>query len=421
MFYTILKKLTIRNSLVFLVIFIIFTAIVHSYVAYTLFDKIDDAMQYRVNSLKIVNGRVTFTGKYRTVYDPRIYVLLRGEDNRIINLYPIKIEELSDAVAAAAKINPGELSTVEYRDHYFRIFNLPYSGEEQILFTENELIKINEVIAVSIVDSEIALINNLLKIFLAGLIIGTTIIFLAGYYLARHALVPIRASWEKQNQFVADASHELRSPLTVIQSNAELILRHPDHTVEKESKRVTNILREAMRMTKLVSTLLTLARADANKIELQLTLTSLNDMVDDISEQFTPLAELKGISFKVDINENIEFIADKERLHQLLVIVLDNAIKYTASSGYISLICYVKNNNVNIKVEDTGCGIPAEDLPRIFDRFFRGDKSRSRESGGTGLGLAIAKWIVDKHNGKIRVDSQVGIGTQFHIILPLRR
>jgi signal transduction histidine kinase len=174
-------------------------------------------------------------------------------------------------------------------------------------------------------------------------------------------------------------------------------------------------------MTKLVATLLTLARADANQAEIQLTAVCLNDIIDIIKEQFKPMAEMKGLQLTVDSKEQLELIADRDRLHQLLVILVDNAVKYTFPPGQITLSCYRQSNNIVIRVEDTGCGIPPEDLPRVFDRFFRGDKSRSRETGGTGLGLAIAEWIVERHGGKLKVDSQVGIGTQFTIILPIRK
>jgi len=258
-------------------------------------------------------------------------------------------------------------------------------------------------------------------IILISQVVGMMLIVPTGYYLARRALVPIRAAWEKQQQFVADASHELRTPLTVVKSNAELLLRHPEHTVEEETIRITNVIRETIRMSKLVSTLFTLARADANQIELQMLPLILSDVVIHVTEQFQPLAEMKSIILQVDIKDEIELVADKERLHQLFVILLDNAIKYTLPQGNINLVCRKQSNMAFIKVVDTGCGIGPEDLPKVFDRFYRGDKVRSREAGGAGLGLAIAHWIVEKHGGKIWATSEVGIGTQIHITFPIEK
>lgn len=135
-------------------------------------------------------------------------------------------------------------------------------------------------------------------------------------------------------------------------------------------------------------------------------------------EQFKGLEELNGISLLSDIHPNLALIADKERLHQLSVILLDNALKYTQAGGQVHINCFQSNKNVIVTVQDTGIGISPKNLPRIFDRFFRADKARSRESGGTGLGLAIAKWIVEKHGGKINVESELGKGTKFTISIP---
>jgi two-component system, OmpR family, sensor histidine kinase CiaH len=234
-------------------------------------------------------------------------------------------------------------------------------------------------------------------------------------------LIPIRVAWDRQQQFVADASHELRTPLAVIKTNAELLLRHPEHSIEQESLRISNVVRESSRMSKLVSTLLTLARADSDQLELQFASVDLHEVVKEITEQFMPLAELKEVRLHVNLDPAIELVADRERLHQLVVILLDNALKYTSQDGIITLSCSKQANVVVIEVQDTGIGIPPEDLPRVFDRFYRSNKARSREDGGTGLGLAIAKWIVEKHGGKINVESTVGLGTRFYITIPVKK
>ena len=174
-------------------------------------------------------------------------------------------------------------------------------------------------------------------------------------------------------------------------------------------------------MSKLVSTLFTLARADANQIELQAAPLMLNEIITQVAEQFEPLAEMKQITLQVEMKDEIELVADKERLQQLFLILLDNALKYTSPKGNIHLLCKKQSNMAFIKVADTGCGIDSKDLPKVFDRFFRGDKVRSRGAGGAGLGLAIAHWIVEKHGGKIWAESEVGIGTQVYITLPIEK
>jgi signal transduction histidine kinase len=268
-------------------------------------------------------------------------------------------------------------------------------------------------------DVDVLMLRHIFTIFMVSLLLGTVAISLASYYLARRALIPIKAAWEKQQQFTADASHELRTPLTIIRGNAELMLRHPEKTIAEESSLLSNIIRETLRMNRLIGTLLTLARADAQKAELRLERVSLREIFANVVEIFQGLFDHQGIKLVLSTEGQLELYADKERLHQLLIILLDNARKYTFTEGKVSIICYEEAKNIHIKVQDTGCGIAAEDLPYIFDRFFRGDKARSRESGGSGLGLAIAKWIVEKHGGEIKADSQLGVGTVFYITIPL--
>jgi len=422
MFKKILRRLTLLNSLVFLLIFIVFGVLLYGYVAHQLFDDIDQAMEHKVAAFRISSTRPG-NGFPLAFFEPRILMLLRDTEQNLTNLYPFQIQGIAEITAALEKDEAPKWQTRRIEGHVYRILSVPYEYSDNIVLREGiaHSAPIQQVIAISIVDSEVAILRRFMFIILASQCIGMMLIIPSGYYLARRALVPIQTSWEKQQQFVADASHELRTPLAVIKSNAELLLRHPEHTVEEETIRITNVVRETIRMNKLVSTLFTLARADANQLELQVALLSLNDIVIHVAEQFQPLAEMKNIVLQVDIQDEIELVADKERLHQLFVILLDNAIKYTAPQGNINLVCCKQSNMAFIKVIDTGCGIGPQDLPRVFDRFFRGDKVRSREAGGAGLGLAIAYWIVEKHGGQIWATSEVGIGTQFHINLPIER
>lgn len=413
MFKRTLRKLTALNSLVFLLIFIIFTSIIYGYLSFRLFDKVDDAMRVQAESFRVLNGRA-MQPRGRPIFDPRIFVMLRSEDGRIVNLAPFRSEESSSLAAIAATITTGDIQTIEYENHIYRVFSMPYRQQERMLNPE-EKFTVKEVIAVSIVDSEVGLLHNLLLIIIGGLIAGMIAIILAGYLLARRAMVPIEAAWEKQQQFVADASHELRSPITGIHSNAELMLRHPEHTIEQESYRIHNIMKESTRMTKLISSLLTLARSDANQAELHLGPVNVSEIIEIAIEHFKPLEEMHKISLTANIQPDLEFIADQERIHQLIVILLDNAFKYTPEGGHISVAASRSDKSIVFSVQDTGCGIASENINRIFDRFFRGDKARSRDKGGTGLGLAIAKWIVDKHRGKIEVTSEIGKGSKFTV------
>ncbi len=422
MFTKTLLRLTILNSIVFLVLFIAFGILLYGYVARQLFDDIDQAMKHKGKSFHISNGRPGSGIIPPVFFEPRILVLLRDREGRIINFYPFPIEGIAGIMAFFEKEHMNHAVTKKIENHSYRVLSFPYEDRDNVLLGGNEITSpITEVITISIVDAEVGILKKVMFIIVMGQLVGMMLILPAGYYLAQRALVPIRAAWEKQQQFVADASHELRTPLAIIKSNAELLLRHPEHSIEEETIRITNVIRETSRMRKLVSTLFTLARADANEIELQMTFFNLQEVITSIAEQFQPLAKMKNIALSVSMKDEIRVVADKERIHQLLVIVLDNAIKYTYPQGKIHLLCYKQSGMAYIEVIDSGIGITAEEQSKVFDRFFRGDKVRSREAGGAGLGLAIAHWIVEKHGGKIWVESELGRGAQFNITLPIEK
>ena len=228
----------------------------------------------------------------------------------------------------------------------------------------------------------------------------------------------LQSSYEIQNQFVSDASHELRTPIAVIQGYANLLDRwgKEDKAVLEES--IAAIKSESESMKKLVEQLLFLARSDKHSQKIEMVDFKINVLIDEV------VKETKIIDSKHEIlnqyNENITINGDRNLLKEALRVFIDNSIKYTEESGVIKINSYSKNKNLIIEVEDTGSGILKEDLPHIFDRFYRADKSRTKETGGTGLGLSIAKWIIVKHKGNIEVQSKVGWGTKISILLPLK-
>jgi two-component system sensor histidine kinase CiaH len=164
--------------------------------------------------------------------------------------------------------------------------------------------------------------------------------------------------------------------------------------------------------------MLTLARSDAATTDIQLEPVAIARLAEDVGRRMQLLADSKGIAVSVSTNGSPIVSGDEQRLGELLIVLLDNAIKYTDEGGRVSLAVAPAGSDVRITVHDTGRGIPPEALAHVFDRFYRVDKARSRELGGTGLGLAIAKWIVDVHGGRIRIDSSVGAGTTVTVDLP---
>lgn len=229
-------------------------------------------------------------------------------------------------------------------------------------------------------------------------------------------LTRIEKSVEQQNRFTSDASHELRTPIAIIRGYADLLDRwgKDDRQILEES--VTAIKSEAESMNALLEKLLFLARSDkrAQKIEKQP--FPLHEVIDEILRE-TRLID-PNHQIESDTNEDISLVADRKLIKEAVRIFLENSIKFTPQGGVIRLNAYRKNQTVIISVEDSGIGIAKEDLPHIFDRFYRSDRSRTKASGGTGLGLAIAKWIIDNHGGKIQVWSAPDAGTAVRISLP---
>jgi two-component system sensor histidine kinase CiaH len=252
---------------------------------------------------------------------------------------------------------------------------------------------------------------------IAGLI-GLAISSGAGYWLAGRTLQPIAQALERQRNFVADASHELRTPLTVMLTNAELLTRHPERPLADYQDVVQDMVAEIERLSRLVADLLTLARADQGKAQLALGSVDLGEIAEIVARRFASLGEAKGIAVRTAIEAGVVVVGDRDRLLQLAVILVDNAVRYTAAGGVLIRVAREGREAVLV-VSDTGPGIAPEHLPHIFERFYRTDAARSSEDGGVGLGLALADWIVRAHHGHIRVDSEVGKGSTFTVKLPL--
>jgi heavy metal sensor kinase len=228
----------------------------------------------------------------------------------------------------------------------------------------------------------------------------------------------LEEAFQKQRQFAADASHELRTPLAIIQAESSLALDKKRTQVEYR-RSLDLVSQEVTYMSEIIGKLLLLARNDAGSEPLNFQEVNVKDLFTELSSDVEALAQEKGVAFNFGPMENLMVKGDRFRLRQLFLNILDNAIRYTPSGGTVSSSLVRKNGSAFVSISDTGIGIPTEDLPFIFDRFYRVDKARSRTDGGMGLGLAIAGSIAKLHGGNIEVESQVGKGSTFHIILPL--
>jgi len=260
-------------------------------------------------------------------------------------------------------------------------------------------------------DALSRLVRQLVLASAIGIVLGA----LASLLMATRSIRPIARAFQRQREFVADASHELRTPLTLIRTNVEAWLRRSNGTSRAYAK---GIVEEVEQLNRIVGDLTTLALADARQLPLDPKPMELNELVKGLIVQATPMAEARGVQLRPDLNGGVLVDADLGRVRQLLLILIDNALTHTPPGGEVSVGVMRHNGRAHVRVTDTGEGIPSGDLPHIFERFYRADKARTRESGGTGLGLAIAKWIVDAHKGEIGVKSAEGKGTEVDVSLP---
>ncbi len=229
-------------------------------------------------------------------------------------------------------------------------------------------------------------------------------------------LARIEELFRAQQRFVADVSHELRSPLTAVRGNLDLLKRGAAEDPVERAQTIEAMDSETARMSRLVSDLLLLARQDAG-IPIAKQPIELDTLLLEVYRQAQLTA--RGIRITLGAEDQAMIVGDRDRLKQVLINLVDNAIKYTPQGGEVTLSLTKDDEWVKISVRDTGIGIAPDHMPNLFDRFYRVDKARSRDAGGTGLGLAIAKSVVDAHNGKIQVESELGKGSTFTVWLPL--
>jgi heavy metal sensor kinase len=231
-------------------------------------------------------------------------------------------------------------------------------------------------------------------------------------------LARIEDAFLRVSQFTADASHELRTPISLIRTEAEIVLRR-SRSESEYREALRHILLEAERTTRLVEELLALARADAGRENLHLHPLDLRALIAEAASEWRQLLEVRNLTFRLKlVDHDVPVLADRVALQRLLAILLDNAAKYTPAPGVIELFLEDDAEGAVFSLRDSGIGIAEEDQPKIFERFYRVDKARSRELGGAGIGLSIAQWIVQQHHGLITVQSAINTGSRFRVRLP---
>lgn len=327
----------------------------------------------------------------KRVNNPQITFILRNESGKILNPSDLgRLTDYSNDITFSTE-NLDSIYALKLDDTYnYRCLNFKISDKEN----NYAQLLIN-------VDTEIALLGSYLEIIAYAVILGIVLSGIASLILSKKTLQPIQTILKNQTEFVQNASHELRTPLTIIQAKQELLLQEPDAKIIDKSEEISLTLNETKRLSKLTKDLMILVRG--TNFKLQKEDVNLDEFIKTVVLPYQDIAQMQEKQILLKLNFGKEISIDTNKIHQLLVILLDNAIKYTEKGDEIQIRTYTKDNKCVLEVADTGIGISEEGIKHIFDRFYREDRARNRETGGSGLGLSIATMIVNAHSGSIKV------------------
>lgn len=330
------------------------------------------------------------------IANPRVVTILRDDEGDVIAT-SLSVKYFADYIGKS-QFNGnrvGEIYEIKVNSKYFyRATTCKLTASNGDTYYMDILININ---------SEKEMTENFSKSLSIGTVIVVILSIIISWYLSKRAMEPIIASYKKQAEFIQNASHELRTPLTIIQAKQEMLLQSPDSKIIDKSEDIALSLNETRRLSKMITELMDLARSDSNTTKIHKSMTNMENIAKEIVVPYKEMAELQNKNMVLNVNCDRELNIDKNKIKQLLVIVLDNALKYTEENDTIDVDIHNHEEKLIMNIKDTGIGISDEGLKHIFERFYREDKARSRSKGGTGLGLSIAETIVKSHGGSIKI------------------
>ena len=403
-----IKKELLKNMLytflVIAVLFLILDLIIYNQVRNVLYESIDNQLK---SSMSAYISHQTPIIKL----NPRMIYVVRDEDGKITNqnsigrIYEEFLRSSNFDVHTVGKVYTLNLNNeFTYRAITIKLVNMYGGTEGYIQLLAN-------------VDGETTTLKNVANMLFWGTAITILASILASFILSRETLKPIIVAWRRQTEFVQNASHELKTPLAIIQAKEQLLLKEPESKIIDKSEDINLIIKETRRLSKMVKELMLLATADSNDLIFKKQNINIDALIKEIALPYVDYAKMQDKKILLNLSCDKEFLIDKDKIAQVIVILLDNAIKYTVEGDNIEICTYYKDNKCFIEVKDTGIGISKEAKKHIFERFYREDKARSRESGGTGLGLSIAYTLVKFHGGAIKVTDNQPKGTKFVIKL----
>lgn len=402
-----MAKNLIINFIVFLIMFLIFDFIIYNMISNSLYRTIDGELtrsqtqysqtKYEENKMNKENPFIEKEKpKEEKNFNPRIINIIRNQNGEIINNENIgRIYDEFGNEISFNKSNLGTIYQIELSGKYsYRCINFKTTQDDgQEVYVQ----------LLANVDGEKQTLNNIVDVLIWGTIVLLAVALGASYILAKRVTKPIIENYKKQTEFVQNASHELRTPITIIQAQQELLLKEPNSKILDKSESINQTLKETKRITKLLKELMDLARVDSNNIKIEKSELNINELIKEIIQPYEEYAKLQNKKIKLELNNVKKIRADRNKISELIVIILDNAIKYTNSEDEIIIKTLKKDGKINLEISDTGIGISKEAMPHVFERFYRGDESHSKKIEGSGLGLSIAKTIVNMHNGTIKI------------------
>lgn len=353
---------------------------------------------YEKGELSHGEPRFGFQMNEETQFETRYFIVKVNKDGSILGTDTSHIAAVSsnDAAGYANKVMSGGKNSGYKGIYKYTVLHQPYGS--MIVFMDCR-IQIQTATIFFITSFGVALVNLLL-------------VFILVFVLSKKAINPIIESMEKQKQFITDAGHEIKTPLAIISANADVL-----ELTGGNNEWITSIRNQTIRLDKLVKNLLTLSKMDESNIKLVFTDFSLSDAVFETAASFETIAETQNKKYLMDIQPGIKLHGDESSIHQLVSTLVDNAMKYSNEEGTIKISLSAVKKAAKIEVFNTTDEVDKENLEKLFDRFYRADSSRSRETGGYGIGLSIAKSIVEAHHGKISARSEDGKSIYFTVLI----
>ena len=391
-----LIKINIVVVLSFLILFSIF---IYTYFKGVTYKSIDNKLNNELESIAIQLTRQSMIYPVTKYPSNMIYIYKRDR----VMYYTPQNGYFSDVLPNRYTNKLNDIFTFSENGYTFRGLNVELD-EYQIQIIRN-------------IDSEISSLRQLIFVFIIGILISLIITYYLAVYLTKKALIPIETAWNNQAKFIQDASHELRTPISIISSKLERMLKHPNSTISDEVETIADAMSEIRRSKKMISDLLSLTKEEAIT-KLNITEVNIKNFIKDICVDYVDIADIQEKRFEMNFNlKNETIFTDENKLRQLLLIFIDNAFKYTKENDFIAININQKDNvYTEIFIIDSGVGIKQEDIPYIFDRFFRSENVRDKDIEGSGIGLSIAKMIAINLGAEISVKCENN-KTEFKIII----